>query len=206
MPTAMPRRSRLLLVPIVAVAAACHRTRSAPATPAPTASTTTTDDAAERARREAEARAAARRAEEERLRAERQAAERARATARETLQASIYFAFDRSDLDAQARTTLESKLPVLQANTDVRIRIAGHTDERGADEYNLALGSRRAAAAKRFLTQRGIDEARIEIVSFGEERPVCTASEESCWAQNRRDTFEITVGTIASAPYAGGQR
>lgn len=192
------RRFLLLGLPVLAFTAACHRKRPPVAPPEPAVSTT--DDAAERARREAEAREAARRAaEEERLRAEREAAERARGAARTALEASVYFAYDRSDLDAQARTALEAKLPVLQANPGLRIRVAGHTDERGADEYNLALGAHRAAAAKRFLTQRGIDDARIDVVSFGEERPVCSESAESCWAQNRRATFEVVGGAIAVA-------
>ena len=116
------------------------------------------------------------------------------------LTATIYFDLDRSDITDDSRAKLDAKVPVLSQNTAVRIRIAGHTDSRGSDEYNLALGQRRAAAAKRFLTQRGVDEGRIEIASLGEERPVCTESAERCWAQNRRDAFEITVGSIASAP------
>ena len=182
--------------------AACRRNRPVPVQPV----AITDDAAAERARREAaerEAEARRRAAEEEaRLRAEREAAERARAAARTALEATIYFSYDRSDLEAEARAILEAKLPVLQANPGIRIRIAGHTDERGSDEYNLALGQRRAAAAKRFFTQRGIDEERIEIASFGEESPTCTASEESCWSRNRRDEFTVTVGTIAAVPAA----
>jgi len=188
-------RFLVLAVPVLATTAACNRKRPTPVTPEPVAAT---NDDADRLRREAEAREAARRAEEERLRLEREAAERARA-AREALQATVYFAFDRSDLDAEARRVLDAKLPVMQANTDVRIRIAGHTDERGSDEYNLALGARRAAAAKRYLSHHGIDEARMDVVSFGEERPVCTESDETCWTQNRRAAFEVTVGTIAGA-------
>jgi peptidoglycan-associated lipoprotein len=79
-----------------------------------------------------------------------------------------------------------------------RIRIAGHTDSRGSDEYNLALGQRRAAAAKRYLTDRGIDGSRVEIVSFGEERGTCTEESDSCWSRNRRDEFEITGGDITA--------
>jgi peptidoglycan-associated lipoprotein len=196
-------RLLLALSVLLASTAACHRKRPTPAAPAPVTTSAGDDDAARREAeaREAEAREAARRAEEEaRLRAEREAAERARAAARDALQATVYFSYDRSDLDTQARAVLEAKLPVLQANGGIRIRITGHTDERGSDEYNLALGQRRAAAAKRFLTQRGVDEGRIEIASLGEERPVCTESAEACWAQNRRDAFEITVGSIAAAP------
>jgi peptidoglycan-associated lipoprotein len=198
----MSRSLRFTVLTLLALTstAACRRNKPAAAVPTPVA----TDDAAERARREAaerEAEARRRAAEEEaRLRAEREAAERTRAAARTTLEATIYFAYDRSDLEAEARQILEAKLPILLANPGIRIRIAGHTDERGSDEYNLALGQRRAAAAKRYFTQRDIDESRIEIVSFGEERPTCTESAEGCWSRNRRDDFTITVGTIATAP------
>ena len=114
------------------------------------------------------------------------------------LTASIFFDLDRSDITDDARTKLDAKVPVLTQNTGVRIRIAGHTDSRGSDEYNLALGQRRAAAAKRYLTDRGIDGSRIEIVSFGEERPTCTDESEDCWSRNRRDEFEITGGQITA--------
>ncbi len=114
------------------------------------------------------------------------------------LTATIYFDYDRSDITDDSRAKLNAKVPVLSQNTAVRIRIAGHTDSRGSDEYNLALGQRRAAAAKRYLTDRGIDGSRIEIVSFGEERPTCTDESEGCWSRNRRDEFEITSGQITA--------
>jgi peptidoglycan-associated lipoprotein len=112
------------------------------------------------------------------------------------LTATIFFDYDRSDITDDARSKLDQKVPILTQNSAVRIRIAGHTDSRGSDEYNLALGQRRAAAAKRYLTDRGIDGSRIEIVSFGEERPTCTDEAEGCWSRNRRDEFEITAGQI----------
>ena len=115
-----------------------------------------------------------------------------------SLTATIYFDYDRSDITDDSRAKLDAKVPVLTQNTGVRIRIAGHTDSRGSDEYNLALGQRRAAAAKRYLTDRGIDGRRIEIVSFGEERPTCTDESEGCWSRNRRDEFEITGGQITA--------
>jgi peptidoglycan-associated lipoprotein len=115
------------------------------------------------------------------------------------LTATVYFDYDRSDITDDARTKLDAKVPVLTQNAGVKIRIAGHTDNRGSDEYNLALGQRRAAAAKRYLTDRGIDAGRIEIVSFGEERPTCSEDADSCWSSNRRDEFEITAGTITAA-------
>ena len=87
---------------------------------------------------------------------------------------------------------------MLTQNAAVKIRIAGHTDSRGSDEYNLALGQRRAAAAKRYLTDRGIDGSRIEIVSFGEERPTCSDEANRASRSNRRDEFEITAGQITA--------
>lgn len=156
-------------------------------------------EAAERARREAEARAAAEReaAERARMAAESRAraeAEAAVNTARRAFSAAIYFELDKSDLTADARAILDSKLALLRTNTNVRIRIAGHTDERGSDAYNIALGQRRAAAAKRYLVDNGIAADRIDVVSFGEDRPAAMGSDESAWSQNRRDEFEIIVG------------
>jgi peptidoglycan-associated lipoprotein len=114
--------------------------------------------------------------------------------ARNTLRDPIYFDYDKSDLRDDARMALDAKLPILRANPQVRIRIAGHTDERGSDEYNLALGQARAAAARRYLEARGIDGSRIDIVSFGEERPASAGGEETAWSRNRRDEFEIVAG------------
>ena len=114
--------------------------------------------------------------------------------ARETIRNPVYFEFDRSDLSAEDQARLDAKIPILNANASLRIRAAGHTDSRGSDEYNLALGQRRAAAAKRYLTQHGIDASRIETVSFGEERPAAQGADESAFAQNRRTEFEIIAG------------
>ena len=156
-------------------------------------------EAAERARREAEARAAAEREAAERAR--REAEERARREAAAALEAAraafataIYFDYDKSDLKDEARATLDAKLPLLRANGAVRIRIAGHTDERGSDEYNIALGQRRAAAAKNYLVANGIAADRIDVVSFGEDRPAMMGSDEAAFSKNRRDEFEIIVG------------
>jgi peptidoglycan-associated lipoprotein len=74
------------------------------------------------------------------------------------------------------------------------LRVSGHADERGSDEYNLALGQRRAAAAKRYLTERGVSDGRIETASFGEEQPIAAGGDESSFAANRRAEFEITGG------------
>lgn len=191
-------RTLLAAVVIAAVASACRRTPPPPVSPSPAVNQDSID-AAERARREAAERAeAARRdsinranaAREDSLRRAREAMEGVRSA----LTAPIYFEYDSDALGESARTALDQKLSILQSNTGVRLRIAGHADERGSDEYNLALGQRRAAAAKRYLTQRGIPEAQIEIISYGEERPAASGSDESAFAQNRRDEFEITAG------------
>lgn len=114
--------------------------------------------------------------------------------AREALLAAVYFEFDRSELTADQRSVLDAKIPVLQANPGVRIRIEGNADERGSDEYNLALGMRRAQATRKYLTDHGIAADRIDVTSNGEEKPVCQEHEESCWKQNRRDEFVIVAG------------
>jgi peptidoglycan-associated lipoprotein len=119
---------------------------------------------------------------------------RALTATRSALTEMIFFDYDRADLTTESRASLDARLPILRANPGMRIRITGHTDERGSDEYNLALGQRRAAAAKRYLTAQGIEESRIDVVSFGEERPMVQGADQSAWAQNRRDEFEIVVG------------
>jgi peptidoglycan-associated lipoprotein len=108
----------------------------------------------------------------------------------------IYFDFDKSNIRPDADATLQRKLPWLNANPGMRIRIEGNADERGSDEYNLALGQRRAASAKKWLVDHGIAADRFDLVSYGEERPVCTEHNETCWQQNRRDDFRIvTIGS-----------
>jgi peptidoglycan-associated lipoprotein len=179
-------------------AAACHRSQVVTPTTVPAAAPTTGDNGAaarERAYRDSVARAdAARRDSIARADAARRDAAAREAAARAALTAEVYFDFDKDALTSDASSRLEAKVPVMQANRDVRIRVEGHTDERGSDEYNLALGQRRAAAAKRFLASRGVDEARIETVSYGEERGTCSEHEESCWSKNRRDEFAVTAG------------
>jgi peptidoglycan-associated lipoprotein len=151
----------------------------------------------EQQRNEAAAAEARRRAVQDsidRARAAEEAMRRDSEMLRSVVAMAINFDLDKSDLRDDARANLDSKIPILLANANVTIRVAGHADERGSSEYNLALGQRRAAAAKRYLVERGVAESRIETTSFGEERPLCTESNESCWSQNRRDEFEITAG------------
>ncbi len=147
-------------------------------------------EAAKRAAAEAAAKAAAAKAAAEA--AARLAA--AVAAAKAEFAMPVYFDYDMSNIRDDQRATLEAKLPIFQANPDMRIRVAGHTDNRGSDEYNLALGQRRAAEVKRYLVARGIAEGRIDVVSFGEERPAVAQDNEDAWAKNRRDEFEIIAG------------
>lgn len=106
----------------------------------------------------------------------------------------IHFDFDQSLIKPEDRPVLDRKAAILQANPALRIRVSGHADERGSDEYNLVLGNKRALAAKQYLIAKGIDAGRIDVTSYGEERPVDSASNESAWALNRRDEFEIIAG------------
>ena len=199
----MMRTSRIAVMTIatlsVALLDACRK--SPPPTPAPTPATRGPNQDSIRAAQEA----AARQAEAARLAKLRQdsidaanaaAANAASAAAalRSTLTATVHFDYDQSDLRPDDKAILDAKIPILQANTGVTIRISGHTDERGSDEYNLALGQRRAAAAKAYLVQHGIADARIETISYGEERPVAQGSDDGAYSQNRRAEFEITAG------------
>ncbi len=104
----------------------------------------------------------------------------------------VYFEFDKSVLTPEAQDALKYNRDYLLANPDVRIMIEGHCDERGTNEYNLALGERRANAARRFLADLGIDPNRMEVISYGEERPADPASTEAAWAKNRRAEFKKT--------------
>jgi peptidoglycan-associated lipoprotein len=97
-----------------------------------------------------------------------------------------YFDYDKADVRTDARDALTQTAQFLRSYPQVKVVIEGHCDERGSTEYNLALGDRRAAAAKQFLASLGISADRMETVSYGKERPFCSASNELCWQQNRR--------------------
>ena len=99
---------------------------------------------------------------------------------------SVYFGTDEYILDDSAKATLAAQARWLLANPNVRASIEGHADERGTREYNMALGERRANAAKDFLVSQGVPDARLLVTSWGKERPVATGSNEEAWAQNRR--------------------
>lgn len=103
----------------------------------------------------------------------------------------IYFAFDSSALSQQAKHTLLRKEYYMTNNTFATVTIEGHCDERGTDEYNIALGERRANSAKRYLVNLGVDSSRLETVSYGEEKPVDSGHNEAAWKKNRRAHFVI---------------
>ncbi|MDT8368531.1 MAG: peptidoglycan-associated lipoprotein Pal [Longimicrobiales bacterium] len=192
---------RRLMLPVTAalmiLAAAC----SSDPPPAPPVEPTgpTPEEIAEQqrvadsiARAQAEREAAAREA------AAREAAERERqrqiAAARETLAEMVFFDYDEAEITAQAQGVLQRKVDILRGSPAVRIQIAGHADERGSNEYNIALGNRRAQAVRDFLTGFGIAAGRMSIVSYGEDRPLVNQSNEEAWARNRRAEFTITAG------------
>jgi len=173
--------------------------------PPPQTPTPAIDTAAENQRvRDSIAAAEAERARQAQAEAERIAAQRradslaalARAgeEVRTTLAAMIHFDLDKSNIRADDMGVLDQKVAILQANPELKIRIGGHCDERGSDEYNLALGNRRAQSAKQYLVSHGIDASRIETQSWGEERPLVDGHDENAWSQNRRDEFEVTSG------------
>lgn len=98
----------------------------------------------------------------------------------------VLFATDRHDIAPDSEQVLRGQAALLQANPALTVTIAGHADERGTREYNLALADRRAAAVRNYLAALGVAEARMETVSYGKERPECAEAAESCWSRNRR--------------------
>ena len=197
------KRPSLLALAVVAgavTAAHCGGPKPPPQAPTPQPNADSAA-AAERARQDSidAANRAAQAAEAERARRQQEAdaatgAQRTTEEVRAMLAAMIHFDYDKAVLRGDDVGTLDQKVAVLQANPNLRIRISGHCDERGSDEYNLALGNRRATAAKQYLVSHGIDAGRIETTSYGEERPLAQGHDESAWAQNRRDEFEIISG------------
>lgn len=186
------------LLGAVVFTGACGK-KEPPAPPAPTVN----QDSIDAARRRQEEMERQRQAELERQRQEQAARERAMAEARrarEVLGQVVHFDFDQSQIRADAQDVLTQKVAVLRAYPGIKLRIAGHADERGSTEYNLALGQRRAQAVKDYFANYGLDASRFETVSYGEERPVAMGHDESAWSQNRRDEFTITAGADALNP------
>ena len=104
----------------------------------------------------------------------------------------VFFDTDMSNIREDGRQTLNRQAEWLKKYTNYQITIAGHCDERGTREYNLALGERRANAAKQYLVAQGIPAQRVQTISYGKERPTCDQSGESCWSLNRRAAFVVT--------------
>ena len=107
---------------------------------------------------------------------------------RENVQ-DVFFDYDKADIRPSEMATLQKNAAFLSQNGNVRFTIEGHCDERGSAEYNLGLGDRRANAAKEFLVQQGIQASRINVISYGEEKPVCREQNEDCYMRNRRAHF-----------------
>ena len=126
-------------------------------------------------------------------------ADQAFKNSRETLQLQaklqdIHFAYDKYAVRAEEKPALKIVSDILLKNNNLKVSIEGHCDERGTNEYNLALGDKRANAVKEYLISLGIPPIRIETISYGEEKPVCTESTEACWTRNRRAHFVLEEG------------
>ena len=104
----------------------------------------------------------------------------------------ILFKFDRDDLDEDSRNTLRKNASYLKANSSAVIEIQGHCDERGTNNYNVALGERRAHSTKMYLVSQGVSARRIHTISYGEERPFCFDNNAACWQKNRRAHFRVS--------------
>ncbi len=196
----MDRRVVLTVLLTALTVGACGK-KAPPPTPAPQAPDTAAANARARADSIARAEAARRQRDEEAARAAAAAAQRAR----DVLSQEIYFDYDQSDIRDDAKATLDQKVAVLRANPDVHVLVAGNADERGSTEYNLALGQRRAEAAKAYITGFGIDGSRIQTESWGEERPADPGHDETAYARNRRDVFQVTSGGEQLTMPGGGR-
>ena len=104
---------------------------------------------------------------------------------------TVFFATDRSDLSSEARAAVVRWAEWLKQYPSVNVTVAGHADERGTRDYNLALGDRRASAVKSFLIALGTAPSRVETISYGKERPTCVQHDETCWQQNRRGVLLV---------------
>lgn len=181
--------SRSLVIFALLAAAACGGKKPAE-TPAPAPAPAPIDSTAIKARMRQDSINAA----EARARAAAEAAAQLQSQLSAELAATIHFDFDKADIKPEDQANLDRKAAILKANPGLSIQIAGNCDNRGSDEYNLALGNRRAAAAQRYLINQGVSASQITIVSYGEERPVNPANDEAAWAENRNDQFTPTAG------------
>jgi len=109
------------------------------------------------------------------------------------LLADVYFDYDRDELRGDARSRLQLNAEFMKAQPQFVVTLEGHCDERGSIGYNVALGDRRATSSKHYVASLGVADGRMQSVSYGKERPVCTESNEACWSRNRRVHFVITA-------------
>jgi peptidoglycan-associated lipoprotein len=110
---------------------------------------------------------------------------------------TVHFDYNEYSVTDEDKGILQRQSTWLQRYPQVRITVEGHCDERGTREYNLALGARRANAVKEYLVSLGVSAARLDTISYGKERPICTESDDNCWAQNRRGVSTITGGATS---------
>ena len=182
------------LMGLVLLTTACGKKAEPATTPQPVTRPTTAVDSDARARQIADSIRAAQTAAAEKLRVAAAEAERLRAALVNEIAETIHFDYNMDAISTDDQARLDRKAAILRANPALKIRVTGHADERGSDEYNIALGMRRAVAAKAYLTGKGIDGGRVEVASLGREVPIDAGSTEAAWARNRRDEFEITAG------------
>ena len=105
----------------------------------------------------------------------------------------ILFDFDKYDITPEAKIILKEVASALSKNMKAKVVVEGHCDERGTNEYNLGLGDKRANSVKDYLVSLGVPSGRIETISYGEEKPICSESSEECWAKNRRAHFVLVM-------------
>ena len=197
--------SRLITIATLALVmgtVACNKPAPAPTGPTQAELDAAKNAADQEAARKAAAEEAARKAAAEEAARKAAAEEAARKAAAEAQAAAfkaaadkalvnIHFDYDKSDIKESDRAILQGIADFMKAYPSAQVEIQGNCDERGTNEYNLALGNRRASAALAYLKTLGVDEARFSTISFGKEKPLCTEAKEACWSQNRRDEFHL---------------
>ncbi|MDR1777555.1 MAG: peptidoglycan-associated lipoprotein Pal [Desulfovibrio sp.] len=116
-----------------------------------------------------------------------------RAAIQQITDARVYFAFDKFDIKSEYKDMLKNKADLMKRYSTIRVRIEGNCDERGTQEYNLALGERRARAAYEYLVTLGVNPGQLEMISYGKENPAVQGKGESAWSKNRRDDFRVVA-------------
>jgi peptidoglycan-associated lipoprotein len=180
------------ILSLVALTSGCSRNKAASASPIPNrtadqAGNAAAEREAARIREESERAEAASRLEGERAAGNRE-------LIRATLTTPVQFEFDRAEITEEGLRLLDQKVEALQKNPNIRLRVEGNADDYGSDEYNMVLSQRRAAIVNRYFTDRGIAASRIQIVSNGEEKPLCTERDEGCRSRIRRVEFVVLSG------------